>query len=208
MYKVSDIHWTAVDGVTSTMSLCLYVNCIIYCWELQKWTPDIQIFKFLDAWLAELHLSTVLHVMDCRIHFRSHRRNGIPTLESKSTTVCAYSSNTVWLYSELRQSVDWKLHQPLSMLLVLCAVLSWWIALPPPNTAHEIMTSWIILTLLWFRDSAITCSSDRRIEINTCYHQHTSILSTPLDLSKFCLLALGSRDHLCGFLQTYWKQYV
>lgn len=54
----------------SAIVLGIRVNGIKCSSKLQQMDTGQPFFNFLDDLLAEQHFSTVLHVMNCRIHFR------------------------------------------------------------------------------------------------------------------------------------------
>lgn len=60
---------------TSAIFLGIYVNFIRRNSERQEMDARHPIFKISGLRLAELHSSTVLHLMDCRMYIRPYRRN-------------------------------------------------------------------------------------------------------------------------------------
>lgn len=58
----------------SAIFLALCVNGMNCDSELPKLCAE-HLFRFSDDCLDELHLSIVLHVMDCLVHFSFHRGN-------------------------------------------------------------------------------------------------------------------------------------
>lgn len=57
--------------------LALHVVCVKCRAGLQKWMLGIHFSNFLDDHPAQLHVSIVLHLMDCHVHFRFYRQGCI-----------------------------------------------------------------------------------------------------------------------------------